>query len=67
MPAQGRAPFREITFANGVQIFTGPRATRALIAGDHPNAPIGSLYLQNVGTGGTGRMYSKATHTGKAD
>lgn len=64
MPLKGRSEVRELQFENGVKILTGPRATRALVAGDYPAAPIGSLYLQSVATGSTGRIYLKTTHTG---
>lgn len=64
MPEQGTAKFREITFENGVKIVTGARVTRATVAADYPNVPVGTLYISRLPNGQTARSYQKVTHTG---
>ena len=55
---------RKLKLEDGPQILFGLNDTRAEVAAEHRTAPIGSIYINNPTTSGTGRIYYKATESG---
>lgn len=53
----GVVEFDKIRFRNGVEILTGPKGTRALIAAEFPNAVVGTIYIAT-----TGEVFQKVAH-----
>ena len=57
---------RKLKLEDGPQILFGLNDTRAEVAAEYRTAPIGTIYINNPTTGGTGRAYLKITETGGA-
>lgn len=61
MAFPGKQPANVVDF-----IKVGKHATRAKVAAQFKGAPIGTIYISAVATGGTARVYVKTTETGGA-